>query len=84
MYEEVLKGAEGVIEALNHSNEDRIRACITPFVIMNSVDPSKPTPTDKLYGLTDHDRYQAKKIREIARKYDTHIHSDAFGCGTKC
>lgn len=78
-YEEVLQGAEAVIEALNHSHEDRIRAYITPFVIVTSVDPSYPTPADMLYGLTDHDRYQAKRIREIARKYQTRIHSDAFG-----
>lgn len=78
-YEEVLKGAEAVIEALHRSNEDKIRAFITPFVIITSVNPSYPTPPDQLLGLTDHDRFQAKKIRQIARKYDTRIHSDAFG-----
>ncbi|MFE5429175.1 amidohydrolase family protein [Peribacillus simplex] len=78
-YEEVLQGAEAVIEALNHSHDDRIRTFITPFVIVTSVDPSYPTPADMLYGLTDHDRYQAKRIREIARKYNARIHSDAFG-----
>lgn len=78
-YEEVLKGAESVIEALHHAHDDHIRAFITPFVIVTSVNPSAPTPPDQLYGLTDHDRYQAKKIREIARKYNTRIHSDAFG-----
>ncbi|ANE45190.1 hydrolase [Paenibacillus swuensis] len=78
-YEKVLAGAEAVIEALNHANGDRIRAFITPFVIVTSINPSAPTPTDQLYGLTDHDRYQAKRIREIARKYNTRIHSDAFG-----
>jgi 5-methylthioadenosine/S-adenosylhomocysteine deaminase len=78
-YEEVLHGAEAVIEALHHTNEDRTRAFITPFVIVTSVEPSGPTPPSRLYGLTDHDFYQAKKIREIARKYNTRIHSDAFG-----
>lgn len=78
-YEEVLQGAEAVIEALNHANGDRTRAFITPFVIVTSVNPSAPTPPDHIYGLTDHDRYQAKRIREIARKYKTRIHSDAFG-----
>ncbi len=78
-YEEVLKGAEGVIEALNHANNDRIRAFITPFVIVTSVDPSNPTSPAMIHGLNDHDRYQAKRIREIARKYNTRIHSDAFG-----
>ncbi|TDK62509.1 hydrolase [Bacillus salipaludis] len=78
-YEEVIKGAEAVIEALNHANQDKTRAFITPFVIVTSVDPSSPTSPARLYGLTDHDRLQAKKIREIARKYNTRIHSDAFG-----
>ncbi|MDQ1003398.1 5-methylthioadenosine/S-adenosylhomocysteine deaminase [Neobacillus niacini] len=78
-YEEVLQGAEAVIEALNHANEDRTRAFITPFVIVTSVEPSGPTSPARLHGLTEHDRYQAKRIREIARKYQTRIHSDAFG-----
>lgn len=78
-YEEVLQGAEAVIEALNHANDDRTRAFITPFVIVTSVEPSGPTSPARLYGLTDHDLYQAKRIREIARKYKTRIHSDAFG-----
>jgi 5-methylthioadenosine/S-adenosylhomocysteine deaminase len=78
-YEEVLQGAEAVIEALNHANEDRTRAFITPFVIVTSVEPSGPTSPGRLHGLTEHDRYQAKRIREIARKYKTRIHSDAFG-----
>lgn len=73
-YEEVLAGAEAVIEALHHANSDRTRAYITPFVIVTSINPSA-----QLFGLTDFDRYQARKIREIARKYDTRIHSDAFG-----
>jgi cytosine/adenosine deaminase-related metal-dependent hydrolase len=78
-YDEVLRGAESVIEALHHANDDRTRAFITPFVIVTSVDPSRPTSPARLFGLTDHDLYQAKKIREIARKYNTRIHSDAFG-----
>ncbi|MCG5254655.1 amidohydrolase family protein [Brevibacillus agri] len=78
-YEEVLAGAEAVIEALHHANSDRTRAYITLFVIVTSINPSAPTQADQLFGPTDFDRYQARKIREIARKYDTRIHSDAFG-----
>lgn len=78
-YEDVLKSTEAVIEALNHANNDKTRAFVTPFVIVTSVDGSNSTSPDRLYGLTEHDRYQAKKIREIARKYNTRIHSDAFG-----
>ncbi|WP_026584124.1 amidohydrolase family protein [Bacillus sp. J33] len=78
-YEEVLHGAEAVVEALHHANEDRTRAFITPFVIVPSVEPSGPTSPARLNQLTEHDLDQAKKIREIARKYNTRIHSDAFG-----
>ncbi|MGG1659913.1 amidohydrolase family protein [Brevibacillus sp. NRS-1366] len=78
-YEEVLAGAEAVIEALHHANGDKTRAYITPFVIVTSVNPSAPTPVDQLFGLTEFDRYQARKIREMAKKYKTRIHSDAFG-----
>ncbi|MBM7570045.1 amidohydrolase family protein [Aquibacillus albus] len=78
-YQEALNGTEAVIEALHHSYEDHIRAFITPFVIVTSINPSHPTPPDQLFGLTDHDFLQAKKIREIAKKYNTRIHSDAFG-----
>src|SRR6056297_2717561 len=78
-YEDVLKSTEKVIEKLNHSNGDKIRAFVTPFVIISSVNPSNSTPADQLMELTTHDRYQAKKIREIAKKYNTRIHSDAFG-----
>lgn len=78
-YEDVLKGAEAVIEALHHANGDRTRAFITPFVIVTSIEGSGPTPPSRLHQLTDHDRYQARKIREIARKHETRIHSDAFG-----
>lgn len=78
-YAEVLKGAEAVIEALHHANGDRTRAFITPFVIVTSIEGSGPTPPSRLHQLTEHDRYQARKIREIARKYETRIHSDAFG-----
>lgn len=78
-YEDVLKGTEAVIEALNHANDDRTRAFITPFVIVTSIEGSGPTPPSRLHQLTEHDKYQARKIREIAKKYKTRIHSDAFG-----
>lgn len=78
-YEEVLKATEAVIEALNHADGDKIRAFVTPFVIVTSVFPSGATAADSVHDLTEHDFYQAKRIREIAAKYKTRIHSDAFG-----
>jgi cytosine/adenosine deaminase-related metal-dependent hydrolase len=76
--EEALAGAEAVIEACHHSQGDRIRAFITPFTIVPSVDPSNPSTPDVATALTDHDRLQARRVREIAAKWKTRIHSDAF------
>ncbi len=78
-YEEALEGMEGVIQTWNHGAQDRIRTYCAPFVIVTSVDPSNPTPPDIAGPLTEHDRLQMRRIREIAAKYNTRIHSDAFG-----
>ncbi|MEH7124054.1 amidohydrolase family protein [Bacillus sp. JJ1773] len=78
-FDQAIKGAEAVIEALNHSHNDHIRAFITPYVIVTSVNSSAPTPLESLHRLTDHDKMQARLVRSIAKKYDTRIHSDAFG-----
>jgi cytosine/adenosine deaminase-related metal-dependent hydrolase len=74
-----LEGAEAVIETWNHGADDRIRVFITPFTIVPSVNPSDPTPTDLATELDDHDRDQSRRIREIAARRQTRIHSDAFG-----
>lgn len=78
-YEEALEGMEGVIQTWNHGANDRIRVFVTPFVIVTSVNPSAPTTPDIAVQLTDHDRLQMRRMREIAAKYQTRIHSDAFG-----
>lgn len=78
-FEEALAGAEAVIETWHHGADDRIRAFITPFTIVTSVDPSNPTTPDLATALTEHDRLQARRIREIATRWKTRIHSDAFG-----
>lgn len=78
-YEEMLDSLESVISQLNHANEDRTRAFVAPFGAVTSVDPSAPTPADRCTVLTEHDKKQAGDMREIARKYGTRIHTDAFG-----
>lgn len=78
-FEEALAGAEAVIEACHHGAGDRIRVFITPFTIVTSVDPSNPTPPDLATALTHHDRLQARRVREIASRWKTRVHSDAFG-----
>lgn len=78
-YKDALLGTEAVIESLNNTSNGLIKAFVTPFVIVTSVNPSYPTSPDQLYGLTDHDLLQAKEVRKIAKKYNSRIHSDAFG-----
>jgi 5-methylthioadenosine/S-adenosylhomocysteine deaminase len=78
-FEEALEGTEAVIEAWHHGADDRIRVFVTPFTIVPSLNPSDPTPADQAPTLTEHDRLQAKRIRELAARHKTRIHSDAFG-----
>lgn len=78
-YEEVLESLETVVGELNHANGDRTRAYVAPFGVITSVDPSAPTLADRCVRLTEHDIRQAKDMRRIAEKYNTRIHTDAFG-----
>ena len=78
-FEEAIQGAAMAIETWNHGANDRIRVFITPFLIVASLDSSGPTPPDLAPKLTDHDRRQSRAVRDIASKYNTRIHSDAFG-----
>ncbi len=78
-YEEMLYSLESVIEQLNNSNNGKTKAYVAPFGVVTSVDPSAPTPADRCVKLTEHDLMQAKEMRRIAKKYNTRIHTDAFG-----
>jgi 5-methylthioadenosine/S-adenosylhomocysteine deaminase len=78
-FEEALAGAEAAIEAWNHGASDRIRVFITPFTIVPSLNSSETTPPDIAVRLQPHDKLQSRRIRDIAAKYKTRIHSDAFG-----
>ena len=77
-FEEMLAGAEAVIEAVNGSADGRISVFLTPFTIVPSVDPSNPSTPDKAVTLTADDRMQVRRVRETARKWGVRIHSDAF------
>jgi 5-methylthioadenosine/S-adenosylhomocysteine deaminase len=78
-FDGAMAGAEAVIEAAHGSADGRVRVFVTPFTIVTSVDPSNPTTPDLATTLTEHDRLQARRVRELARKWGTRIHSDAFG-----
>jgi cytosine/adenosine deaminase-related metal-dependent hydrolase len=78
-YDETLAGAETIIETCNGMADGLISVFITPFTIVPSLNPSAPTSPDQATTLTDFDRYNARKIREVASRHGVRIHSDAFG-----
>jgi 5-methylthioadenosine/S-adenosylhomocysteine deaminase len=77
-FDEMLAGAEAVIEAVNGTADGRIRAFVTPFTIMPSIDPSNPTTPDRATRSTAEDRMQGLKVKALAARHKTRIHSDAF------
>lgn len=77
-FEEMIEGAESIIEALNGAANGRIKVFLTPFTIVPSVEPSNASTPDFAVNLTKEDRTQARRIRETARKWGVRIHSDAF------
>lgn len=78
-YEKCIQSLETVIESLNNTNNGKTFAFVGPFGIVTSIDPSDSTPLDKITTLSEHDKTQAKDMLRIAQKYNTRIHSDAFG-----
>jgi cytosine/adenosine deaminase-related metal-dependent hydrolase len=78
-FEEMLAGAEAVIEGCNGSADGRILVYLTPFTIVPSIDPSNPTTPDRATQITADDRLQARRVREVAAKHRVRMHSDAFG-----
>jgi len=78
-FDEVMETTETVIQTWHHGANDRIRVFVNPYTIVTSVDPSNPSPPDIAVTLTDFDRLQMRRVRELAQKYHTRIHSDAFG-----
>lgn len=77
-FEQMIEGTEATIETLNGSADGRIKVFMTPFTIVPSVEPSNASSPDMAVNLTDNDRMQARRVREVARKWGVRIHSDAF------
>ncbi|QDC00753.1 amidohydrolase family protein [Mesorhizobium sp. 8] len=77
-FEEMIEGAEAVIETVNGNADGRIKVFLTPFTIVPSVEPSNASTPDCAVNLTADDRMQARRVRETARKWGVRIHSDAF------
>jgi cytosine/adenosine deaminase-related metal-dependent hydrolase len=78
-FDAALEGAEEAIRQWHNGADGRIRVYITPFLIVASLDSSGPTPADLATALTPHDRAQSRRVRDIAARHNTRIHSDAFG-----
>ena len=78
-FDELLSGAESVIETVNGYEGDLTSVFLTPFTIVPSLDPSHPSRPDVATHLTEDDRYQARRVREAAERWGVRIHSDAFG-----
>lgn len=78
-WEEAMAGTEAAIQQLHHSSNDLVRVFATPFTIVPSLRTWGHSSPDEAYRLTDFDRKQSRAIRELAARYKTRIHSDAFG-----
>ena len=77
-FDEAMAGAEAVVETWHGGANDRIRVFVTPFTLITSLDPSNPTSADAATTLSEHDRLQSRRVRELAARYQTRIHTDAF------
>lgn len=76
--EDMLEGAEAIIQTLNGAEAGRILTYLTPFTIVPSIETSNISSPDQAVALTKNDRRHARLVRELARKYEVRLHSDAF------
>lgn len=76
--EQMLEGAEAVIQTLNRTEAGRILTYLTPFTIVPSIETSNISSPDQAVALTEDDRRHARLVRKLARKYGVRLHSDAF------
>ena len=77
--DELMAKAEEAIEAVNGSFGGLIGAFAAPFVLVGSIEGSKPTPADLACRLTDADQHMMRSIRALARRQNVRIHTEAFG-----
>lgn len=78
-FEKMMETTEAVIQTWNHGACDRIHVFVAPFVLSTSMFASGPTPVDTAVRLSNHDRRMMRAVREMASKYKTRIHTEAFG-----
>lgn len=75
----MMAGAEETVAAWHNGADGRIRVAVTPYTMVPSLDPSGPTSPDRATRLTAQDREQSQRVRDLAARYGTRVHTDAFG-----
>jgi cytosine/adenosine deaminase-related metal-dependent hydrolase len=78
-FEQMMETTEAVIQEWDHKADGRIRVFVTPFVLGTSSFSSGPSAADVAVELSAHDRRMMRSVRELAAKYKTRIHTEAFG-----
>lgn len=78
-FAQMMETTEAVIQQWNGGADGRIRVFVAPFVLSTSAFPSGPSAADVAVRLSDHDRMMMRAVREMAEKYGTRIHTEAFG-----
>ena len=80
-WEEYLENTEVLLRTEHRANKDRQRIFVTPFTIVPSLPTWGRCAPEIADHLTDFDRRQLHAVKTLAHKYDTSIHTDAFGNG---
>ncbi len=78
-WDQYFEGTEKLIQQWHRQANDRIRVFVTPFSLVPSRFPSGRSPSDLCDILDEFDRKQFRRVRDLADKYQTWIHTDAFG-----
>lgn len=80
-WEEYIRNTELLLQTAHGSHQGKVRVFVTPYTIVPSIPTWGRVPPERANILTEFDRRQMKAVRELAKKYHTGIHSDAFGNG---
>jgi 5-methylthioadenosine/S-adenosylhomocysteine deaminase len=77
--DEMMAGAEATVREWHGAADGRIRVYVTPYTMVPSLNPSGPLPPDQALTLEKVDLEQSERVRDLARRAGTRIHTDAFG-----
>ncbi len=80
-WEDYMRNTETLLQTMHMSHNGMVRIFVTPFTIVPSLPTWGRVPPERAARLTDFDRQQLKGVKTLAQKYNTSIHSDAFGNG---